>query len=178
MNAHAMTATVQPSSLSFAALASQSGDASLTRVSLAYVAHRINLYLRFGEPAYHVQRDRWRRVAAFWPTSVFCRIRWEANDYGTVRWQLMVMQACTSQDAAQRIPGVWPGARLLLHAEGERQVRAILVCIDVIEALGIAANGASPAYWRTLSNRMVARDPLPLYTAERHAAWLVGRVLS
>src|SRR3546814_12394560 len=68
-----------------------------------------DLYLRFGEPAYYVQRDRWRRVAAFWPASIFCRIRWEANDYGTVRWQLMVMQACTSMDAAQRIPGVWPG---------------------------------------------------------------------
>ncbi len=178
MIAHALTAAVQPSAPSFAALASQSGDASLTRVSLAYVAHRMNLYLRFGEPAYHVQRDRWRRVAAFWPASIFCRIRWEANDYGTVRWQLMVMQACTSLDAAQRIAGVWPGARLLLHAEGERQVRAILSCIDVIETLGIAPNAASPAYWHTLGNRMVAREPLPLYTAERHAAWRVGRVLS
>ena len=64
MNAHAMTSTAQPSAPSFAALASQSGDASLTRVSLAYVAHRINLYLRFGEPAYHVNGTAggaWRR---------------------------------------------------------------------------------------------------------------------
>ena len=48
---------------------------------------------------------------------LFCRIRWESNDYGTTRWQLMVMQACTPLDAVQRIPGVRPGARLLLHAE-------------------------------------------------------------
>lgn len=178
MNTQDTAATPPPSAPSFVALASQSGGASLTRVSLAYVAHRINLYLRFGEPAYHVQHDRWRRVAAFWPTSIFGRIRWEANDYGTTRWQLMVMQACTSLDAAQRIPGVQPGARLLLHAEGERQVQAVLSCIDAIEALGIAPADVSPAYWRTLGNRLAARGPLPLYTAERHAAWLVGKVLS
>ncbi|MBN9321508.1 MAG: DUF2840 domain-containing protein, partial [Delftia acidovorans] len=87
------------------------------------------------------------------------------NDYGTIRWQLMVMQACMPMDGAQRIPGVQPGARLLLH-------------IDGIETLGIAPAGASPAYWRTLGNRLAARLPLPEYTAERHAAWLAGRALS
>lgn len=178
MNTHATAAAAPPSVPSFVALAGQSSGTSLTRVSLAYVAHRINLYLRFGEPAYPVQRDRWRHVAAFCPASIFCRIHWEANDYGTVRWQLMVMQACTSLDAVQRIPGVKPGARLLLHAEGERQVRAVLACIDAIEALGIAPTDASPAYWRTLGNRLAAREPLPPYTAERHAAWLAGRALS
>ncbi|MGJ0206839.1 DUF2840 domain-containing protein, partial [Streptococcus pyogenes] len=49
-----------------------------------------------------------------------------------MRWQLMVMQACTPLDAAQRIPGVQPGARLLLHAEGDGQVRAVLERIDAI----------------------------------------------
>src|SRR3546814_5716057 len=80
MNASSQAVAVAPPP--FAALIDHE---VLTRVSLAYVAHRFNLYLRFGEPAYHVQRDRWRRVAAFWPASIFCRIRWEANDYGTVR---------------------------------------------------------------------------------------------
>lgn len=178
MNTHRTAATEQPSAPSFIALASRCGGDVLTRVSLAYVAHRINLYLRFGEPAYYVQRDRWRRVAAFWPASIFCRIRWEANDYGTTRWQLMVMQACTSMGAAQRIPGVHPGAQLLLHAEGERQVQATLSCIDAIEALGIAPSAASPAYWRTLNNRLATRGPLPLYSVARHAAWLAGRALS
>jgi hypothetical protein len=108
---------------------------------------------------------------------MFCRIRWQANDYGTVRWQLMVMQACTPLDAAQRIPGVLAGARLLLHAEGEPAVRAVLKQIDAIEVLGIAPAAVSPAYWRTLGNRLAARLPLPEYTAERHAAWLAGRAL-
>ena len=149
----------------------------LTHVSLAYIEHRFKLYLRFGEPARTHQLDRWRRCAVFQPGAMFCRIRWQANDYGTIRWQLMVMQACTPLDAAQRIPGVQPGARLLLHAEGENQVRAVLSRIDAIEALGIAPATVSPAYWRTLANRLAARLPLPEYTTERHVAWLTGKAL-
>jgi len=173
VNTSSRVAAIVPSL--FASLIAHEG---LTRVSLAYVAHRLNLYLRFGEPAYCVQHDRWRRMAAFRPAAMFCRIRWEANDYGTVRWQLMVMQACTSLDAAQRIPGVQPGARLLLRVEGERPVRATLSCIDAIEALNIAPANTSPAYWRMLGNRLAARLPLPDYTVARHAAWLAGRALS
>lgn len=67
----------------------------------------------------------------------------------------MVMQACTPLDAVQRIPGIQPGARILLHAEGERQVQqAVLPLIDAIEALGIDPIDVSPAYWRTLGNHL------------------------
>ncbi|QAU22660.1 DUF2840 domain-containing protein [Dyella sp. M7H15-1] len=176
MNASALAATAAPPP-SPAVLAGQAGAAPLTRVSLAYVEQRIDLYLRFGEPSRIVRLDRWRRVAVFQPGAMFCRIRWHANDYGTIRWQLMVMQACTPLDAAQRIPGVLPGARLLLHAEGEPAVRAVLAQLDAIEAQSIAPADVSPAYWRTLGNRLAARLPLPAYTAERHAAWLAGRAL-
>ena len=149
----------------------------LTRVALAYIDQRFDLYLRFGDPARIIRFDRWRRCAVFTPNAVLCRIRWQANDYGTIRWQLMVMQACMPMDGAQRISGVQPGARLLLHAEGEQSVRAVLARIDAIEAPGITPVGVSPAYWRTLANRLAAHLPLPEYTAERHAAWLAGRAL-
>ena len=180
-----MTAFASPASApaaiaataALAAPSSQSASTPLTRVALAYIEPRFKFYLRFGEPARTHQLDRWRRCAVFLPGAMFCRISWQANDYGTVRWQLMVMQACTPLDAAQRIPGVQPGARLLLHAEGENPVRTVLERIDVIEALGIAPATVSPAYWRTLANRLAARLPLPEYTAERHAAWLIGRAL-
>ena len=176
MNAQPSTATAAPPP-SLAVLTGQASAAPLTRVSLAYVEQRIDLYLRFGEPARTIRLDRWRRVAVFLPSALFCRIRWQANDYGTIRWQLMVMQACTPLDAAQRIPGVQPGARLLLHTEGDANVRAVLERIDGIEALGIAAIDVSPAYWRTLGNRLAARLALPEYTTERHTAWLAGKVL-
>jgi hypothetical protein len=158
-------------------LSSVSNDTPLTRVSLAFVEHRINLYLRFGHPVRELRLDRWRRSAMFTPAAVFCRVRWESNDYGTTRWQLMVLQACTSLDAVQRIAGIHPGACLLLCAEGEQQVQLVLPYIDAIETLGIDPAAASPAYWRTLGNRMTARLPLPVYTAERHTAYLAGEVL-
>ena len=180
MNAFALpAANAAPATLlpALSALAGQAGNVPLTRVSLAYIEARFKLYLRFGEPARTLQLDRWRRCAVFLPGAMLCRIRWQANDYGTVRWQLMVMQTCTPLDAAQRIPGVQPGARLLLHTEGDANVRAVLERIDGIEAQGIAAIDVSPAYWRTLGNRLAARLALPDYTAERHAAWQTGKVL-
>lgn len=149
-------------------------DTPLTRVSLAHVEHRINLYLRFGRPLRELRLDRWRCCTSFAPGAVFCRVRWESNDYGTTRWQLMVLQACTSGERMQRIAGIRPGASLLLHAEGEARVRAVLQRIDAIEALAIDPATAAPAYWRTLGNRLAARQPLPAYGAERHAAWLRG----
>ncbi|WP_047304646.1 DUF2840 domain-containing protein [Pseudomonas fluorescens] len=173
--AGAATAAPQPS---FIVPSGQSASAPLTRVALAYIEARFKLYLRFGEPARTLRLDDWRRCAVFLPGAMLCRIRWQANDYGTIRWQLMVMQTATPLDAVQRIPGVQPGARLLLHAEGDANVRAVLERIDGIEALGIAAIDVSPAYWRTLANRLAARLALPEYTAERHAACLAGKVLS
>ena len=67
---------------------------------------------------------------------------------------------------------------LLLRAEGEPAARAVLAQLDAIEAQGIAPADVSPAYWRTLGNRLAAHLPLPAYTAKRHAAWLAGRGLS
>lgn len=147
------------------------GDPLLTRVSLAYVEHRINLYLRFGHPLRALRLDRWRSCASFAPGAVLCRVRWESNDYGTTRWQLMVLHTGTTGERLQRVAGIRPGAHLLLCAEGEA-VQAVLQRIDAIEALSIDPAQAAPAYWCTLGNRLAARQPLPAYGAERHAAWL------
>ena len=156
------------------------GSLPLTRVSLAYVHPRFNLYLRFGQPEHTLQLDHWRRCAVFKPSAIFCRVRWQANDHGTTLWQLMVLQAGAPLDTLQRLPGVRPGARLLLHAEGELKVRAVLQQIDAIEAQGIDACTVAAAYWGTLGNRLAAWTAgpssatlqMPAYTAERHAAAL------
>jgi len=144
-------------------------------VALAFIDQRINLYLRFGRPRREVRLDRWQRCAFFIPNAVFARVLWQGNDYGTTRWQLMVLQACKPLDAMQRIRGIRPGARTLLHVEGERRVRIILKQIDIIEALGIDPIDVSPSYWQTLGNRLAAGLPTPTYTTERHEAWLTVR---
>lgn len=174
-----MTAVFRPATSSSGPSASgRASGASLTRVSLAFVEQRINVYLRFGHPQREQRVDRWQRHAFFFPGARFARILWQANDYGTTRWQLLVLQACAPQDRMQRIPGIHPGARILLHVEGESRMRRVLAQIDAIEALGIDPADVSPAYWNTLANRLAARRPLPIYTVERHAAWLAVRGLS
>ncbi|TXH74021.1 MAG: DUF2840 domain-containing protein [Thiobacillus sp.] len=176
-----MNTTAQPPShtqpMPCRVLSSAASDPPLTRVSLAFVEQRINLYLRFGHPVRELRLDRWRRCAIFLPAALFCRVRWESNDYGTTRWQLMVLQACTAHNAVERIAGIRPGACLLLRAEGEHQVQPVLQQIDAIEALDVDPVATSPAYWRTLGNRLAAHLPLPVYTAERHRAYLAGEAL-
>lgn len=147
------------------------------RVSLAFVEHRVNLWLRFGRPVRETVVDRWRRVATFEPNAVCCRVKWIGNDYGTALWQLMVLEAPMPFDGAQRIAGVAPGARILLRADGEQQVKAVLDVIDAIEALGIDPAEVAVTYWRTVGNRLAARRPVPDYTTERHAAHLARGAL-
>lgn len=147
------------------------------RVSLAFVEDRVNVWLRFGQPTTEIVLDRWRRVAMFMPGTVCCRVKWIGNIYGTVLWQLLVLQAPTPFEDAQRVAGVLPGARLLLCADGEVQVKAVLAAIDAIETLGINPCTVAATYWRTVGNRLAARQPLPVYTAERHAAHLAREAL-
>lgn len=142
------------------------------RVSLAFVEHRVNVWLRFGRPARELTLDRWRRVAMFEPGATCCRVKWIGNDYGTALWQLMVLQAPMPLEDAQRVGGIAPRALILLRAEGEQQVKAVLELIDGIEGLGIDPAAVAVTYWRTAANRLAARNALPEYTIERHAAHL------
>ncbi|WP_313304915.1 DUF2840 domain-containing protein [Stutzerimonas balearica] len=151
--------------------------APLTRVSLVHAPQHIQAYLRFGDPVRITRLDPMRRIAVFLPGAIFCRVRWQANEYGTVSWPLTVMQGCTQRDAVQRIAGVVPGARLLLHAIGKPAVRMVRPLIDAIEAQGIDPTTVSQAYWRMLNNRLAARLAMPVYTAEPHSAWLTRRGL-
>lgn len=142
------------------------------RVSLAFVEDRVNVWLRFGQPTVEIVLDRWRRVAMFMPGTVCCRVKWIGNISGTALWQLLVMQAPTPFEDTQRVAGVLPGARLLLRADGEVQVNAALAVIDAIEALGINPCTVDASYWQMVGHRLGAGLPLPVYTAERHAAHL------
>jgi hypothetical protein len=147
------------------------------RVSLAFVEQRVNVWLRFGHPVRETILDRWRRVAAFEPGAVCCRVKWIGNDYGTALWQLMVLQAPTPVDGMQRIGGVAPGACILLRADGEAGVKAVLAVVDDIEQAGLDPCVVASSYWHTVGNRLAARQPLPHYTRERHAAHMAREAL-
>ena len=158
-----------------AVAAPQPTSTRLTRVSLALVEPRFKLCLRFGVPERTLRLDRWRSIAMFLPGVVFCRTRWQVNAAGSVRSQLLVAQTSRHMEVAQRIPGVKPGACVLLRISGTTAVQAVLERIDAIEALGIAPAAVAPAYWRTLGRRLAAGLPLPAYNADGHAHGVAER---
>lgn len=147
------------------------------QVSLAFVEQRVNVWLRFGKPVRETILNRWRRIAVFESGAVCCRVKWIANDYGAALWQLMVLQAPTSFEGAQRIAGVMPGARILLRAEGELQVNAVLAAIDAMDQSGIDPCVAALTYWGTVCNRLAACQPLPEYTLKQHAVHIARGAL-
>jgi Protein of unknown function (DUF2840) len=149
----------------------------LTRVALVFIAQQINVYLRFGNPVRERMVDARRRVAEFAPADVFCRIRWEANQYGTTCWQLSILQALAVGEAVQRINGIVPGAALLLRADGVPGVQTVLRLIDTIEAQKIDPADVPATYWRTVHNRLAARVAAPSYALDRHVEYLAHRAV-
>ena len=147
---------------------------ALTRVSLIFIEQQMNVYLRFGRPQ-RVQRiDPQHSLAFFQPGAVFCRIWWEANTYGTTRWELLALQAGTPKQSIQRVVGIAPGATVLLHVRGPKKVPVALQLIDAIEAQQIHCADVAPDYWRTVHNRLASRTEAAVYTSEQHAARLLA----
>ena len=130
---------------------------SRTRVALVFVPDKRNVWLRFGRPTHEAIIDAKRRTADFSPGSIFCRIRWEANLYGTVLWHLAVLQAASPGEPAQRVPGIMPGAVILLQVSTPTRVKSALRLIDAVEATGVDAADVAPSYWRMVHNRLAAR---------------------
>lgn len=142
----------------------------LTRVTLVSAPRQINVYLRFGIPVKILQADRQRRHAYFAPGSVFCRVWWQGNRYGTTRWQLAVLQAEPALSAVQKLGGIRPGAAVLLCVEGKRLATSVLRLIGDLERRGIGLETVASTYWRVVHNRLMGRGEVGLYGSDRHAA--------
>jgi hypothetical protein len=149
----------------------------LTRAVLVYVPDRINVWLRFGEPLRVRASNRWRRIADFVPSSIFCRVGWQSGEFGAAVWRLEVLRAVGPGERVLRVAGVQPGAQVLLWAATPERVRRALQMIDAIEAQGIAPVNVVEDYWRVLHNRLAANFDAHVYTAAEHAATLRRRAL-
>lgn len=146
-----------------------------TLVHLTWEEGRIEHRIRFGRPIYHHRLDRRSRVVGFAPDSLFAFVRWASNDYGTVVSRIDILRTITRGEPFQTIPFVRPGGDLLLKLNGWTKVERVLQLIDVIEALGIDAADAAPAYWRHVHNRLTASADARHYTRDQHDAWLARR---
>jgi hypothetical protein len=141
----------------------------LTRVTVLFVADKVNDRVRFGTPFAERIIDRRCRVDLFAPGAVFGYVQWRANRYGTEHWRLWVLRAAAIGERAETVPGVMPGAHIWLSASGVAQVTRALALIDVIEAEDVAPASLPEGYWRTAHNRIAAGLELRVYSASEHA---------
>lgn len=144
----------------------------LTRVRLISLPQRCRVWLRFGLPISETLQSRYQRYAYFMPHSVFSTLRWHGNEYGTILWQLAIFRAIAPWEPASKIADVDPGAEVLLRVSGKVNIRRVLSLIRQIEARKIDVSSVNPNYWRTVQNRLIARDVIPDYGEEEHMAHL------
>jgi hypothetical protein len=149
----------------------------LTRVELHFGGDAFNTYIRFGAPRLRDELDRRRALEYFASGQIFGYVRWQANEYGTRDWRLWVLRAGHALDSLHRIPGITPGAEVLLEVAGETRVRKAFEAIDAIEAQGIDPAEVSPAYYSHLHQRILSRLPIRPYSAEQHRAHLLEKAL-
>lgn len=146
---------------------------STTRVDLHFLRDRLNYWLRFGAPIAEQISDRRRSTADFKSGQCFGYIRWQANAYGTELWRLYVLRAGRPGDILSKVPGVAPGAEILLCLDGAKRVTQALDAIAQIEQISVDPPAVAPDYWRHLHNRIFANLPFRAYEPAQHRAWLL-----
>ncbi len=144
-----------------------------TEVELYFLKGKIERWIRFGTPVSERTLDRRRRIVSFEPGSIFAFVRWASNDYGTLVSRIDILRACKSGEAYSSVPGVRPGAEILLRTVGWEKVQRVLRAVDAVEALGFAPQDVCPDHWRHVHNQLAAGLPARPYSRERHKAWLL-----
>ena len=140
--------------------------APLTTLTLLKVPGQAGDRLRFGQPVSGGRKDGGRAIQHFAPGQIFGFVRWRGDEYGTQIWRVVVAQAGRPGERLTRIPGVSPGAHLLLHAFGKTHAKRALRAIDALESVAVL-HRVSPAYWRHL-HQCVALGRAPhAYDPER-----------
>lgn len=141
----------------------------LTRVTILFLADRVNDRVRFGKPAGERIIDRRARIEFYAPGSVFGYVQWRADRYGTQLWRLWVLQAATPGERAETVPGIAPAAHIWLSTAGVARVTRVLALIDAIEVQALDAATLPESYWRTVHNRIAAGLEPRTYASAEHA---------
>lgn len=146
----------------------------LTVVEILFQRDRRNYYITFGKGEYR-RLSPTRAEERFAPGQLWGYVRWEANEYGTQHWEAWVLRAGAPGQEITTVPGVQPGAQVILCARGAARVHRYFESLDMLDNIGIPHADVSASYWRRLSLAIYTRVPAPPYTQERHAAYLARR---
>lgn len=141
-------------------------------VALSYAKDTAHDWLRFGDPVCKQPRGRHASVAYFASGQTFAYVRWRGGEHGTAGWQVYVcrapMEGSEGASSAQVVPGIDPGAEVLLHAATPHYARRVLSLCKRIEEAGAALETVPPLYWREVQATMRCRKPVLPFVPE---AW-------
>ena len=110
-------------------------------------------------------------------SQTFGFVRWRGDGYDTQTWRVVVAQAGRPGERLTRIPGVSPGAHLLLHTFGKARAKRALRAIDMLSDHHVL-HEIAPAYWRHVHVQIARNAPLEPYDAEAFAAMARARLVS
>ena len=127
---------------------------SLTRATVLFLDGKVNDRVRFGRPTAERIIDRRCRVELFAPGALFGYVQWRANAFGTELWRFWVLRAGEPGARLSTVPGIAPGADILVSVAGAARVPRTLELIDAIEAAGTDPADVPESYWRMSQNRL------------------------
>lgn len=160
--------TVEKASVSEATLPRKAAVA----VAFSYAEDAAHDWLRFGEPVRKEPHGRHASVAFFAPGQASAYVRWRGGDHGTADWRVYVCRApVEGSDGfsdSQIVPGIEPGAEVLLHAATPHYARRVLSLCKRIESAGTTLETVPPLCWREVQAAMRCRKPVPPFVPE---AW-------
>jgi len=149
----------------------------ITRLSLSQAGMRGNDRLLFGRPKKSYRVSETQEELRFKPLQTFGFVRWRGDEYGTQTWRVVVAQAGRPRERLTRIPGVNPGAHLLLHAFGKSRAKRALRVIDMLSEAHVL-HEIAPAYWRHVHLQISKnKEPEP-YDAKMFEALARARLVS
>ena len=119
----------------------------VTRLLLLQAGKRGNDRLLFGRPKQSLRVSEKQEELRFKPLQMFGFVRWRGDQYGTQTWRVIVAQSGCPGERLTRIPGVNPGAHLLLHAFGKTRAKRAFRVIDMLAEAHVL-HEIAPAYWR------------------------------
>jgi hypothetical protein len=132
---------------------------NLTRLIVMHQEYKKRHQLVFGGPVLtrEVGGPYAERHLFFEPGQLFGLEIWEANDYGTVRWLLLVLRAAEPGERVALLPQVAPGAEILLAAHGRDRVRSARAWLGELAGCGADLVSLPPDYYRASHFKLKAR---------------------
>ena len=107
----------------------------LTCAHLHFHHQNFNYYVRFGNPQYRETVTKYEAYEYFSSGAIFGYIRWEAGQYGTTSWRFFVLCAGDPNTQICKVPGITPGAEVLLKYPGKPVFSAFSMSLTALNKL-------------------------------------------